>query len=166
METPYYQAPVGWKGRIDGDTPETQRWHQRVEPVDLFRERLPMLLPGQKGMVFLGFACDEGVRRNRGRIGAEDGPDAMRQVMASFAVHFGPNNLLVDGGDIICEDRRLERAQEVLSEAVQLIKQAGYLPLVAGGGHDEDVIADVLTYVGGNARRNNNADGRFKTVGC
>ncbi|WP_343667550.1 formimidoylglutamase [Chitinophaga sp.] len=125
----HYQQPVAWTGRIDGTDEEVSRWHQRVKCVDL-SEPLP---PGN-GVVLLGFAVDEGVLRNKGRVGAAAGPAALRQAISSFPVHF--DGILMDGGNIICPGEDLEAAQQALSGAVQLIKRAGHIPLLLGGGHE------------------------------
>jgi len=125
----YYQQPVAWTGRIDGTDEEVNRWHQKIQLVDLSQS-----LPDGNGVVLLGFAVDEGVRRNKGRVGAAAGPAALRQAMGSFPVHFG--GILMDGGNIICPDEDLEAAQQALSGAVQLIKRAGHTPLLLGGGHE------------------------------
>ncbi|WP_343691948.1 formimidoylglutamase [Chitinophaga sp.] len=125
----HYQQPVAWTGRTDGTDEEVSRWHQRVQCVDL---SLP--LPEGHGVVLLGFAVDEGVRRNKGRVGAAAGPAALRQAMGSFPVHF--DGLLMDAGNIICPDEDLEAAQQALSGAVQLIRRAGHIPVLLGGGHE------------------------------
>ena len=132
----FYQAPQVWKGRIDGTTPETLRWHQHVECVHLLQDTLPKLKTGQQGVVLLGFACDEGVMRNKGRVGAVAGPDALRQAITGFPVHFDPHAVLLDAGNISCPDHQLEGAQAALSEAVMGIKKAGYFPVLLGGGHE------------------------------
>ncbi|WP_440133764.1 formimidoylglutamase [Chitinophaga sancti] len=124
-----YQPPLAWTGRIDGNEEEVSRWHQKIKCVDLRQA-----LPSGKGVVLLGFAVDEGVRRNKGRAGAAEGPAALRQAMGSFPVHF--DGMLMDGGNIICIDQDLEAAQQALSEAVQVIKRAGHTPLLLGGGHE------------------------------
>lgn len=121
-----------WHGRTDGTTPDALRWHQVVQTA---REALPALEDGRKGIAFLGFACDEGVRRNKGRTGAAAGPDALRKMCAGFPVHFD-EHLLVDAGDVICAGGDLEAAQEELSGRVAGIMAAGYLPVIFGGGHE------------------------------
>lgn len=134
----YYQATAEgvWTGRIDGDDAEVQRWHQRIQLLNLSTASLPVLTPGQLGAVLLGFACDEGVRRNKGRVGAAEGPRSLRSACASLPVHFGSDHLLIDAGDVVCTDTGLETAQETLSEAVRYILSAGYLPVLLGGGHE------------------------------
>lgn len=126
----FYQAPVAWTGRVDGTEEEVSRWHQRVQYVDL----LQPLKKGKPGVVLLGFAVDEGVRRNKGRVGAAAGPDALRKAIAGFPVHF--DGVLMDAGNIVCTDQNLEGAQQALSDAVVLIKHAGHIPLLLGGGHE------------------------------
>jgi formiminoglutamase len=93
------------------------------------------LQQSHKGIVFLGFATDEGVRRNQGRIGASGGHESITKVMANFPVHFD-NTDLFHGGVIECEDGNLEKAQAELAFYVEKILSAGCLPIVLGGGHD------------------------------
>lgn len=121
-----------WQGRTDGTSPDVLRWHQVVT---IAGDTLPALIPGQKGIAFLGFACDEGVRRNKGRTGAAAGPEALRKMCASFPVHFD-HHMLVDAGDIVCTDQNLEAAQEALSRKVEQLAATGYLPVLFGGGHE------------------------------
>ena len=136
-EDNYRSTPaMEWTGRTDGSESDQLRWHQVIKVTDLLHTPLPPLLPGQKGIAFLGFACDEGVRRNKGRTGAAGGPAALRKAMAGFPVHFNAQTILLDAGDILCPGGDLENAQLVLSEAVKAILTAGYLPLLLGGGHE------------------------------
>lgn len=128
-------TPGSWQGRNDGTEPDLQRWHQLVQPTDLSQHPLPALPSGKKGIAFLGFACDEGVRRNGGRTGAVAGPEALRKACSSFPVHF-EGHVLADAGNIVCDGRQLEMAQEALSATVAHILKAGYLPVVLGGGHE------------------------------
>jgi formiminoglutamase len=111
------------------------RWHQKIKAVDISRESLPVLQPGQKGIALLGFASDEGVRRNKGRTGAAAAPAVIRKMCANFPVHFD-EHVLVDAGDIVCEGHQLETAQEALSATVNCILKEGYLPVLVGGGHE------------------------------
>lgn len=121
-----------WQGRIDGTSPDVLRWHQVVK---IAGDTLPALETGQKGIAFLGFACDEGLRRNKGRTGAAKGPEALRKMCANFPVHFD-HHILVDAGDVVCTGHDLEAAQEALSVRVQQLIGAGYLPVLFGGGHE------------------------------
>ncbi|MGE8639209.1 MAG: formimidoylglutamase, partial [Achromobacter sp.] len=62
--------------------------------------------------VLLGFACDAGVARNQGRIGAAEGPVGIRKFLAGLPAH-GLTRLL-DAGDVACVGDQLEDAQERL----------------------------------------------------
>ncbi|MGW0634573.1 formimidoylglutamase [Nocardia salmonicida] len=115
-----------WTGRTDGTTPEHLRWHQVVEPY------APGEDPG--ACVFVGFASDEGVRRNKGRPGSAEGPDALRRALSPMAL---PAPLRAfDAGTIAVTDERLEDGQRRLGETVSALLDAGAFPVVLGGGHD------------------------------
>lgn len=111
------------------------RWHQAVQLLNLSKN-LSEVNPDQTAFAFLGFCCDEGVRRNQGRTGAAAGPAALRNAMASFAHHLPAQVILCDAGDVICANQNLEEAQEQLGKKVALLLQKGYRPLVLGGGHE------------------------------
>lgn len=131
----YQPTALPWEGRRDGNDPASLRWHQYIQTTDISRVSLPALKQGQKGIALLGFVSDEGVRRNKGRTGAAAGPAMIRKMCASFPVHFD-DHLLVDAGDIVCEDNQLEMAQDALSATVHYLLQQGYLPVLLGGGHE------------------------------
>lgn len=115
-----------WQGRVDdaGD-PETFRWHQVVRPMERH---------ATAGTALLGFASDEGVRRNNGRIGAAQGPSALRKALANLPVVHSRN--LYDAGDIACIDGDLEGAQQRYADCVTDLLAEGHLPLGMGGGHE------------------------------
>lgn len=81
-------------------------------------------------VVIIGYACDEGVRRNNGRVGAKSGPDAIRKCMGELPPR------VTDKGNINCENGNLEKTQEELGEMVEKELKQGNFPLVIGGGHD------------------------------
>lgn len=116
-----------WTGRDDTATegPNALRWHQCVKPLTEGAE---------PGVVLIGFACDEGVRRNGGRVGAKDGPRALRKALANLA--WQQRHPVYDAGDVACEDEDLEEGQEKLAETVAGAIRAGHRPLVVGGGHE------------------------------
>lgn len=115
-----------WTGRVDeADGPRAQRWHQRVQP---------LTLGCQPGVVLVGFACDEGVRRNGGRVGAAVGPLAIRKALGNLAWH--REQPVYDGGDVKCEDADMEGAQLRLTDTVAELLAGGHRPLVLGGGHE------------------------------
>lgn len=83
----------------------------------------------QKKIALICYACDEGVRRNNGRVGAQGGPEAIRKWL--------PKSLdLVDYGTVFCHGNDMESAQEALGIQVARAIKEGYIPLVIGGGHD------------------------------
>ncbi|QBJ96137.1 formimidoylglutamase [Rhodococcus sp. ABRD24] len=118
-------APASWSGRTDGGTPEHLRWHQAIAPYS------PE--PGA-GSVLIGFASDEGVRRNKGRRGAAAGPDALRAALSSMAL--AEPLSLADAGTVAVTDADLEAGQAALGRAVTAAMDAGRLPVVLGGGHE------------------------------
>ncbi len=116
-----------WQGRIDTDSEKCLRWHQAMAP----------LLPHSAladSTVLLGFACDEGVRRNQGRVGAAEGPDAIRRALANLA--YGGSQAIFDAGTVVCAADELEQAQTELAQQVEKILQRGGKPIVLGGGHE------------------------------
>ena len=138
----YHPGKAGaWKGRVDSTTDyDAFRWHQWVLPLDLDSAGpLPLREGGTipvAGVAFIGFACDEGVRRNLGRPGARRGPAAIRAESANLPCSFDPGFALYDAGDVECEGAALEEAQALLGEKVAAILRLGLFPLVLGGGHE------------------------------
>ena len=126
-----------WKGRIDdSEDPNSYRWHQVIELVDINREDLEPLISDFKGFCFLGFCCDEGVKRNIGRIGTSKAPESIRHELSNLPCTFKKNVKLYDAGDIYCVNSNLETAQKELTTAVKKILSLNYLPIVLGGGHE------------------------------
>jgi len=129
MKKKYYQpfSQDLWKGRIDSDRPE--RWHQVIQGYDLDD---PQPLDGAP--VLLGFASDEGVRLNKGRVGAQEGPGSIRKALAPLACV--GDAARYDAGDILCPEEKLAKAQRQLGKAVQTILEQNGRPIVLGGGHE------------------------------
>lgn len=133
----YSKTPEGiWSGRNDGADPDVQRWHQRIILINLVEEPIPDLQKGQKGIALIGFACDEGVRRNGGRTGAKDGPSHLRSACSNLPVHFDQDIIFIDLGDITCKTEAMEDAQTALAALVTMALNKGYQPFVIGGGHE------------------------------
>lgn len=127
-----YHKPIQkyWRGRTDA--PKHAYVFQIVQLLDL-RQVIPFA--HQLTFALLGFRCDEGIRRNLGRIGAIDGPIAIREVLAKLpAPH--PHITCYDAGDIVCHDGDLETAQKNLSECITMLLQKQIIPIVLGGGHE------------------------------
>ena len=113
-----------WQGRIDPEA-DSPRWHQRIRS---------LTEDSQPGLALLGFASDEGVRRNHGRVGAANGPLVIRKALANLAWH--RKAPAYDAGDVVCADGDLESAQARLGHNVCALLDAGHLPIVLGGGHE------------------------------
>jgi len=130
-----YQPPQSLSGRIDSTSDVTAfRWHQVIKPINLNE---PFKIDGEiLKICFLGFCCDEGVKRNMGRTGAANGPASIRKEMANWPANFIPQAQLFDAGDIICTDGNMEAAQEALSEAIKILLDNGLFPMLLGGGHE------------------------------
>lgn len=129
----YYQAPTAQEGggRNDGSEAQHRRWHQQIQLVDL---RDTTCFEG--AFVVLGFACEEGVARNAGRVGAAQGPAALRKALLNLPIFETKHTHLYDAGDIICIDQNLEAAQVALGDAVRQIRSHGGFPILLGGGHE------------------------------
>ena len=84
--------------------------------------------------VLLGFASDEGVRRNQGRTGASAAPAALRKALGPLAFHL--DRTVADAGDVVVSDGALEAGQERAGRAVAEMLDAGHLTVVLGGGHE------------------------------
>jgi formiminoglutamase len=115
-----------WTGRVDADEgPRALRWHQAVKPV---------ASATKPGIALLGFACDEGVRRNQGRTGARKGPQAIRQMLAGMALH--QTCPIYDAGDVECVGEKLEQAHADYAGRVSALLRDGHFPVGLGGGHE------------------------------
>jgi formiminoglutamase len=86
--------------------------------------------------VFLGCPQDEGVRRNKGRVGAKEGPHAIRKALYKFSV---PEKVgyceLFDLGDTIVEGS-LEEIHDRQHEIVKTVLRDGKRMVILGGGND------------------------------
>ncbi|ERL56702.1 formimidoylglutamase [Psychrobacter aquaticus] len=127
-----------WTGRAEPfETDRARYWYQLAQPYE------------QQCIGLIGFACDQGVRRNQGRVGARAAPPLIRQAFATLPViaelqqRFEGQlpTLLGDAGDIHCHDNDdfaasiLEQAQIKYADKVSHIIQQGGLPIGLGGGH-------------------------------
>lgn len=118
-----------WQGRNDGDDALNHRIFQRVSLAENYE------LIEKNDFVIHGFTVDEGVRRNKGRIGAKDAPDVIRKNMSNFPV-VKPDFILKDFGNVECEGSNLEEAQNDLAGKVSSVLLMGGKSIVFGGGHE------------------------------
>ena len=118
-----------WQGRFDGEDPLYHRIFQRVSLENNYSNISP------NDFVLHGFAVDEGVRRNKGNVGAKDAPDIIRKNMSNFPV-VNHEFSLKDFGNIYCSDGNLERTQLDLADKVGEVLKNGAKSIVLGGGHE------------------------------
>ena len=127
-----------WTGRAESfENARARYWYQLAQPYK------------DQNIGLIGFACDQGVRRNQGRVGARAAPSLIRRAFATLPViadlqqRFDSqlSTLLGDAGDIHCDDNDgfadsiLEQAQIKYADAVGTIVKQGGLPIGLGGGH-------------------------------
>lgn len=108
--------PNQWQGR--SDTPPQAAFFQIVQMLNLLE--MPSLQFSKPAFALIGFRCDEGIRRNQGRVGAVEGPTAIRQTLAKLPIH-KPHLICLDAGNIFCLDGNLEAAQESLAEVIEIL---------------------------------------------
>lgn len=125
-----------WQGRIDSESNfDAFRWHQWIKNINLNSEDIPSF-KGKLGFAFIGFCCDEGIRRNKGRVGAAAAPESIRKKLANLPCSFTKEVELFDTGNIYCENLSLEDSEKALSKAVEKILSLNLFPIVLGGGHE------------------------------
>lgn len=118
-----------WTGRNDPeDGEQAKRWHHIVNNQN-----------DTDSIGLIGFACDLGVTRNKGRAGAADAPDILRGALANLAWHgkggitdFGTLKVANNPFDTTI----LETAQKNLSLNVNDALQKCGKVIVLGGGHE------------------------------
>ena len=131
-----------WTGRAEPfETARARYWYQLAKPYAFDN--------ASQHIGLIGFACDQGVRRNQGRVGARTAPPLIRRafatlpVIASLQTRYDNQlaTLLGDAGDIHCHDdddfaaHTLEQAQLKYADKVSAIVKQGGLPIGLGGGH-------------------------------
>ncbi|MBT2216307.1 formimidoylglutamase [Virgibacillus dakarensis] len=120
-----------WSGRIDSDNASDYRFHQVIK-----LQNIDKLKQSESAFGFIGFASDEGVRRNKGRAGASLAPDEIRKHLAKLPYNLNRNMETIDYGNVICEDDQLEKAQEELGKKVYSLLLHHKTPIILGGGHE------------------------------
>ena len=140
---------------------DTSLWTGRHEPYESQRARYWYQLISDyssQPVGLIGFACDQGVRRNLGRVGAREAPKTIRKAFAKLPCSTtlqdryqdqlqNENNdnalmqLIGDAGDVYCHDgdklmdEVLELTQADYTQRVKNIIRQGSLAIGLGGGH-------------------------------
>jgi|SRR5690625_2633508 len=120
-----------WDGRTDEDE-ASLRYHQVVS----LQDSKTLQANDAKAFSIIGFQCDEGVRRNQGRVGAAMAPNEIRKHLASIPYTLPKSTQTVDVGNVRCVDGALEKAQRTLGEHVSTLFNKNYIPIILGGGHE------------------------------
>lgn len=120
-----------WEGRKSNPTLENQYWHQEIKLKNIH----DLQNDNATNIALLGYVCDEGVRRNLGRVGAQKGPNVLRERLSKLPKHFDTISI-ADVGDLICIDDDMESCQHGLTVSISKLISQGIFPIVIGGGHD------------------------------
>ncbi|MFJ6211172.1 formimidoylglutamase [Lysinibacillus sp. NPDC092081] len=122
-----------WKGRIDSTTnTDSFRLHQKVKRIPIN----DVSASDNQHAGIVGFICDEGVRRNQGRVGAASAPNALRESLSSLPWTFNDEQQIIDVGNVLCLNHALEEAQRELGEIVKTLLNKKIQCVVLGGGHE------------------------------
>ncbi|OFO48285.1 formimidoylglutamase [Corynebacterium sp. HMSC073D01] len=140
LDTMSYSPTFSWTGRNDGEGPEHARWFNTIKPLPFnpLEENSSLDEATAKelshSVTILGFASDEGVRRNHGRVGAAEGPNSAFTALGSLAAP--AETRAYDAGIISVTDADLEGGHKALSTAVAAITSTDTTCIVVGGGHE------------------------------
>lgn len=122
-----------WTGRTDHtERKSSYRYHQIVELIDLDKWKTS----SNDTCAIIGFECEEGVRRNQGRLGAAKAPNAIRKALSNIPWRLQAGKDIIDVGNVICQNEKLEEAQKALRQAVSDIFSKSMTPVIIGGGHE------------------------------
>ena len=122
-------SPYHWSGR---KSEQLDYWHQAVKAIS----NLDLVQGPEKKVGILGYAGEEGVIRNQGRLGTLEGPAAIRKMLGSVAYHLPENLPLLDYGDIFTINQDLEGSHEAISKITLDLLKNHHFPVLLGGGHD------------------------------
>ena len=122
------------KGNWEGRASHAQLYlHEKIKLESLTSLKT---LKGQKKIALLGYACDEGVRRNQGRVGASKGPDALRKQLGKLPNHLPDETILLDAGNLHDIDADVAQIHQSVIDSVGKLLNANVFPIILGGGHD------------------------------
>ena len=120
-----------WQGRIDSeDGIEGLRWHQKVNELEVGEDNSLA-----NAVTLVGFESDLGVAFNKGRVGAAEGPNAIRQALANLPWHW-PNASLADLGNVTAKENLAQSQTQYADAICYALKQNDGLVIGLGGGHE------------------------------
>ena len=120
-----------WTGRQSPSSLGHQYWHQAIELGDINASNKQE----QTTIGIVGYSCDEGVRRNFGRVGAAKGPLMLKEKLAKLPLHLATKKL-VDFGLVKCVKEDMESCQLAFSKIIEQLITRNIFPIGIGGGHD------------------------------
>lgn len=126
---------IYWTGRKSNPGIGKQYWHQEIELCDINTSLDKSNYHKKIDIALLGYACDEGVRRNIGRVGAQQGPRVLRERLAKLPIHF-ESKIVADFGDVVCIDEDMESCQSDFTKIISQLISENIFPIAIGGGHD------------------------------
>lgn len=117
-----------WQGRKTNPNLGIQYWYQAIHCTNFEKENR------EADIALIGYECDEGVRRNLGRVGAKYGSDAIRKKLGSVAWH--STKTVLDVGNVFCVEEDLETCQNAFAHQITTLLEQEIFPIALGGGHD------------------------------
>lgn len=119
-----------WSGRLDSETDRASFRHfQTIQLGDINKvENNP------NGIAILGYAIDKGVELNQGRVGAKEGPNAIKQAFAGLPAATETN--IIDYGNVEHDHEALIDTQREFGQYVSQLLQNNQRTFLLGGGHD------------------------------
>lgn len=122
-------SPYHWSGR---KSDQRDYWHQAVQTIS----NLNLIQNPEKKVGILGYAGEEGVIRNQGRLGTLEGPATIRKMLGSVAYHLPEHLQILDYGDIFTINQDLEDSHFTLAKIAYDLLKSQHFPVLLGGGHD------------------------------
>ncbi|MFC5625094.1 formimidoylglutamase [Algoriphagus winogradskyi] len=122
--------PSLWSGR---KSETIEYWHQAAIAIKDLKLDEDQLTPK---VGILGYAGEEGVKRNQGRLGTAEGPNAIRKGLGTLAFHLPERSRIFDYGDVYTEDSDMESSHELITKTVFNLLETKHFPILLGGGHD------------------------------
>lgn len=127
-----YQKPNPdlWSGRLDSETHRPAFRHfQTVQFADIQSET-----PPNGDVALFGYAIDEGVALNQGRVGAKEGPDAIKRAFAGLPAL--SESKIIDYGNLTHSAPTLFETQQKFGTYVAQLLSRHDRTFLLGGGHD------------------------------
>jgi formiminoglutamase len=122
--------PDLWQGR---NSEMKEYWHENV----ILSDNQNLIIENSFFKIgLLGYAVDEGISRNQGRIGAQNGPNEIKKMLGAMAYHLPHHVQVIDYGNVICLDNQLEVAHKITQAKVFDLLKTNHFPIILGGGHD------------------------------